>query len=112
MSVLDDVMLPKITGASNSKEAWDILQQAYHGNDKVKTVRLQTLRTQFETLKMFDSDSVDMFMRKVMGILNQLRINGETIADQIVVEKALRSLPTKYEMVVTAILESKDLSNF
>ena len=44
MSALDDAMLPKITGASNSKEAWDILQQAYQGNDKVKMVRLQALR--------------------------------------------------------------------
>ena len=43
MSVLDDAMLPKIIGASNSKEAWDILQQAYRVNDKVKIVRLQTL---------------------------------------------------------------------
>lgn len=45
ISVLDDAMILKIMGASNSKEAWDILQQAYHGNDKVKMVRLQTLRT-------------------------------------------------------------------
>ena len=61
---------------------------------------------------MSDSDSVDPFMTKVMGIVNQLCTNDETIVDHKVVEKVLRSLPKKYEMVVAAILESKDLSNF
>jgi hypothetical protein len=75
-------------------------------------VRLQTLQTQFQTLKIYDFDSVDLFMKKVIGIVNQLHINGEEIADQTIVEKVLRSLPKKYEMVVTAILESNDLSNF
>ena len=48
-------------------------------------------------------------MTKVMGIVNQLRINGENeLTDQRVVEKVLRCLPKKFEMVVTAILELKD----
>jgi hypothetical protein len=38
-----------------TKQAWDILKSAYQGNDKVKTVKLQTLRTQFETLKMIET---------------------------------------------------------
>jgi hypothetical protein len=110
---LDDSIFLKIFGAKTAKEAWDILKLAYKGNDKVKTVRLQTLRTQFETLRMSESESVDQFMTKVMGIINQLRINGEKeLTDQRVVEKVLRSLPKKFEMVVTALLESKDLTNF
>ena len=48
-----------------------------------------------------------------MGIVNQLRINGEKeLTDQRVVEKVLTSLPKKFEMVVAVILESKDLTNF
>jgi hypothetical protein len=110
---LDDSIFPKIIGAKTAKEAWDILKLSYKGNYKVKTVRLQTLRTQFETLKMSESESVDQFMTKVMGIMNRLRINGEKeLTDQRVVEKVLRSLPKKFEMVVTALLESKDLTKF
>jgi hypothetical protein len=51
-------------------------------------------------------------MTRVMGIVNQIRLTGEAIPDQSIVEKVLRSLPKKFEMVVTAILESKDLSHF
>ena len=83
---------------------WDILKAAYQGNEKVKVVKLQTLRTQFETLKMHGSETVDQYMTRVMGIVNLLRTNAEELDDQRVVEKVLRSLPTKFEMVVTAIL--------
>ena len=49
---LDDFIFPKIIGAKIAKEAWDIFKLAYKSNDKVKTVRLQTPITQFETLNM------------------------------------------------------------
>ena len=52
-------------------------------------------------------------MTKFMGIVNQLRNDGEKeLTDQRVVEKVLRNLPKKFEMVVTSILESKDLTKF
>jgi hypothetical protein len=60
---------------------------------------------------MTESENVDQFMTRVMGIVNQIRLTGEAIPDQRIVEKVLRSLPKKFEMVVTTILESKDLSN-
>jgi hypothetical protein len=108
---VDDSIFSKITGVGTSKQSWDILKSAYQGNDRVKIVKLQTLRKQFETLRMTESESVDQFMTRVMGIVNQIRLTGEAITDQRIVEKVLKSLPKKFEMVVTTILESKDLSS-
>ena len=51
-------------------------------------------------------------MTTVIGIINQIKINGEQIEYQRIVEKVLRSLPKKFEMVEAIILESKDLSSF
>ena len=45
----------------------------------MKTVKLQTLIVQFKTLKMTDKDNVDQFMTRVMGIVNQIKLIGETI---------------------------------
>ena len=73
-------------------------------------VRLQTLRTQFETLKMTESKTIDQFMTKVMGVVNQLRMNGEELDDQRIVEKVLRCLPKKFDMIVT-VFESRELKN-
>jgi hypothetical protein len=61
---------------------------------------------------MIESENIDQFMTRVMGIVNQIRVNGEDIPDQMIVEKVLRSLPKQFEMVVTSILEIKDVSNF
>ena len=62
---------------------------------------------------MIEIESVDQFMTKVMGIVNQLRVNGEKeLTNQRVVEKVLRCLPMKFAMVVTTILELKDLTDF
>jgi hypothetical protein len=74
---VDDLIFSKITGAGTSKQAWDILKYSYQGNDRVKTVKLQTLMTQFETLRMTESENVDQFMTRVMGIVNQIRLTGK-----------------------------------
>ena len=59
---------------------------------------------------MKDSDSIDSFFTHAMGIVNQIRSYGETLGDQKVVEKILRSLPNKFDSRIAAIEESKDLS--
>jgi hypothetical protein len=41
----------------------------YQGNDRVKIVKMQTLRTHFETLKMTEFENVDQFMTRLMGIV-------------------------------------------
>lgn len=37
-----DPIFPRIAGATKSKEAWTILKQEFHGDNKVTTVKLQT----------------------------------------------------------------------
>jgi len=59
---------------------------------------------------MKESKNIDQFMTRVMRVVNQLQIHGMKIEDKIIVEKIIRSLPKKIEMVFIAIEESKDLS--
>ena len=67
---VDDSIFSKIIGVVTSKRAWDILKSTYQGNDKVKIVKMQTLRTHFETLKMTKFENVNQFMTRVMRIVN------------------------------------------
>jgi len=73
-------------------------------------VRIQTLRSEFDTLKMKDLESIGDYLNRVISIVNQLKVNGEKIENQRIVEKILRSLIRKFESTVVAIEESKDLS--
>ncbi|XP_024965767.1 uncharacterized protein LOC112505964 [Cynara cardunculus var. scolymus] len=58
---------------------------------------------------MRDSETVEEFYNHTILILNQLRLNGESIEDKKVEENILRSLARKFEYIVVAIKESKDL---
>jgi hypothetical protein len=69
---LEEYIFPKVAAADHAKHAWDTLEIAYQGTDKVKNAKLQTLRKSFETLQMKDSDFVDHFMTHVTSIVNQL----------------------------------------
>ncbi|XP_076922911.1 uncharacterized protein LOC143584859 [Bidens hawaiensis] len=59
---------------------------------------------------MEEGEPVAGFLSKVMKIVNHKRAYGEAVTDQTVVEKVPRSLPARWDHVVAAIEESKDLS--
>ena len=61
---------------------------------------------------MKESESVDMFLTRVSGLVTQFQTYGEPLEQKIVVQNILRCLTKKFAMVVTAIEESKDLSKF
>ena len=44
--------LPRVAATITVKQAWDTLETAYQGFDKVKTSKLQILRRDFEYLSM------------------------------------------------------------
>jgi hypothetical protein len=52
---VDDSILSKITRVSTTKQPWDILKSSYQGNHKVKKIKPQTLRNQFEILNIIDT---------------------------------------------------------
>lgn len=47
---LDNEMFEKVANATTSKEAWEILQNFLLRVDKIKKIKLQILRTDFEVL--------------------------------------------------------------
>ncbi|XP_026377725.1 uncharacterized protein LOC113272025 [Papaver somniferum] len=59
---------------------------------------------------MKESETIQVFFSRASTIINQIQAFGDTIAEKKIVEKLLRSLPFKFEHVVAAIEESKDIS--
>ena len=95
--IVDEAIFDRIETATTAKEAWDKLYTSYKDDDKVNMVRLQTLRSEFDNLRMKDSECIEDYFDRVISIVNQLRINSENLEDQRVVEKVLRSLTRKFE---------------
>ena len=61
---------------------------------------------------MKDSETVDTFYTKVIGLINKLKYHGEDIQEQRVVEKILKSLPPRFENLVVTLEEHIDMSTF
>ncbi|XP_058223045.1 uncharacterized protein LOC131332766 [Rhododendron vialii] len=101
---------PRIFNAKSAKEAWDVLKEEFQGNEKVVSIKLQSMWRDFDNLSMKESECIRDFFSKVAEIVNQIKSHGEAIQDKKVVEKILRSLPPKFDHCVAAIEEAKDLS--
>ena len=75
-------------------------------------MNLKTLRRDFKTLSMKPDMSVQDYFSCISIPINQMRIYGENISKQNIVEKILRCLPSAFDYFVVAIEEPRDLSTF
>ncbi|KAJ1400578.1 Zinc finger, CCHC-type [Sesbania bispinosa] len=74
----DESSFEKIANAKSSKVAWDTLEKANKGDERVKQVRLQTLRGELENMRMKESESVSEFITRVETVVNKLNRNEES----------------------------------
>ncbi|KAJ0017426.1 hypothetical protein Pint_11322 [Pistacia integerrima] len=98
----------RIMGVTIAKEAWDTLQEEFQGSEKVHTTKLQSFRRDFENLKMEDNESPKDYYSRIKELVNQMRAYGENITDKKIVRKILITCTEKYDLVISAIEESKD----
>ena len=105
-----ETIFSRIAAVTTSKQAWSILPKEFLGDSKVMTVKLQSLRRDSETLLMTNDESIADFLSRAMAIVSQMRTYGEKISDETIVAKVLRSLTPKFDYVVAAIEEAKNLS--
>ncbi|XP_020224132.1 uncharacterized protein LOC109806162 [Cajanus cajan] len=105
---VDYSIFGKIANAKTAKEAWNILKLSYKGVEKAQKSKLQSLRREYERYEMSNSESVEQYFSRVTDLVNKMRVYGEDIPESKVVEKILRTMPMKFDHVVTAIIESHD----
>ncbi|KAF1867349.1 hypothetical protein Lal_00049778 [Lupinus albus] len=106
---VDDTHFSKIQNANTAKEAWDILVRSHDGGVKIKKVKLQTLRKQYELTQMEENDKVKDYFTKILTLTNLMKGCGEVITD-LIIEKVMRSLPQRFDYIIVAIEESKNVT--
>ena len=74
------------------KELWDKLKNIYEGDAKVKNAKLQSYRSQFESLKMEENEYITTYFLRIYEVVNTMRGLGENIKDVNIVQKVLRYL--------------------
>ncbi|XP_074328298.1 uncharacterized protein LOC141666204 [Apium graveolens] len=73
------------------------------GAEKVKKAKVHTLKSEFESLTMKDTEQLDDFYMRLNGLVTNIRALGEKVEEAYVVKKILRAVPIKFLQIVSAI---------
>ena len=76
------------------------MQKSYGGDAKVKKVKLQALKRQYELLQMKSDESVADYFTRLVTLTNQMKNCGGILGEQETVEKVLRTLTSKFDHIV------------
>ncbi|GAA0169309.1 hypothetical protein LIER_23827 [Lithospermum erythrorhizon] len=109
-NVVDINVFKLINTCTVAKTAWETLETAYEGTQKVRMSRLQQLTTRFETLRMEDDETIVSYNNNIKDITNESFSLGEVMSNEKLVRKVLRTHPNKFAHKVTAIEEAQDLT--
>ena len=79
---LDEANFERISKTVSSKEAWDILSKYPERDDKVKLIKLQSLRRKFELMQMEDDQKITEYISKLINLVNQMKACGDAMTDK------------------------------
>ncbi|XP_074336389.1 uncharacterized protein LOC141673536 [Apium graveolens] len=100
--ILEDVLL-SLAEKNTTKDACEAIKVSSLGADRVKQAKAQTLKGEFESLNMKETDQLDDFCIKLNGLVTNIRALGEKVEESYVVKKLLRAVPTKFLQIASAI---------
>ena len=106
---LTDELFPRIRNEDTARGAWDLLRREYRGDKKVRAVKLQAVRAEFEYLRMTEGEGLEHYLSKFFETINSLKSLGEEVPEVRIVQKLLMSLNRRYQSIVSIIEETRDL---
>jgi hypothetical protein len=109
-AAVSEAIFPRIIAFDTGKQIWNYLKEEFHGNERTIQMQVLNLRREFEMQKMKDSETIRDFSDRLLSIVNKIRLLGEELSDQRVVEKILVTLPERFESKISSLEEAKDLS--
>src|ERR1044072_9234088 len=101
----------KITNKETAKSIYDSLVMTHEGNNQVKETKALALLQKYEAFKMEDNESVEAMFSRFQILVDGLKVlnKGYNTADHV--KKIIRSLPSKWRPMVTALKVAKDLNS-
>ncbi|XBI26540.1 hypothetical protein VPH35_051226 [Triticum aestivum] len=100
---IDDSTLLRVAEKETAAEFWAALRSMHVGVERVREARVQSLRSEFDGLKMGDAESVDDFAARFTTLVGRIRELGDAMEEKYVVKKLLRSVSNKFIHVASSI---------
>ncbi len=79
------------------------MKNVYEGDTRVKSAKLQSYKSQFERLKIEESEDIATYFLHIDEVVNTMRGRGEKVENNIIVQKVLRSLPVRFDSKISAL---------
>ncbi|RDX99790.1 hypothetical protein CR513_17108, partial [Mucuna pruriens] len=106
---IDREILDTILNNDTSKNICDSMKQKFQGSSQVKRAKLQALCRDFEILHMKEGETVNSYFARTLKIAKCMKACGESMRENVVTAKILRSMIPKFNYVVCSIEESNNL---
>nr|GEW87643.1 ribonuclease H-like domain-containing protein [Tanacetum cinerariifolium] len=84
----------KFNSYENSKSLMEDIEKRFGGNKESKKVQKTLLKQQYENFNRNSSEGLDQIYDRLQKLISQLEIHGETISQEDLNLKLLRSLPS------------------
>ena len=102
-STLSYVEFDDIKGLDSAKKMWDALKTIYGGDKNVQRAKLESLRGNFDDMKMVEGQIVAQYVGRRKEFVSAIRGADGTIDDDTVLIKVLRTLLPIYAIRVSTI---------
>jgi hypothetical protein len=96
----DDLLMQD---AKKGKEVWDSLKARFVGTDRVKEARLQTLKNEFDAMRMEEDEPLDQYVRKLTGMSVKYSNLDKTLDNTAMVKKLFDTVPERFINIVAGI---------
>jgi len=107
---IDDETLLRVAEKETAADVWAALRSMHVGVERVREARIQSLKSDFDNLKMSEAESVDEFAEKFMMIVGRIRELGDAMDEKYVVKKLLRAVSTKFINIASSMVLFNDIN--
>ncbi|GKA70589.1 hypothetical protein Tco_0776728 [Tanacetum coccineum] len=87
----------KFHSCKDAKLLMEAIEKRYGGNKESKKVQRTLLKQQYENFSGSSSETIDQTFDRLQKLISQLEIQGETISQEDINLKLLRSLPSEWK---------------
>ena len=82
---------------------WKNLKEIYGGDDNVKRAKEESLRGQFDQMRMREDENIAKYVDRIKACVSAIRASGGDIKGEIVIRKNFRTLLPIYAIRVSSI---------
>jgi hypothetical protein len=109
-SVVPVEMIATLVMKETASDAWEAIKTLRIGDERRRAVTAQTLRTEYETIKLLSDEAIEDFALRFKGVLQRLADLGDPEPEEKALKKYLRVVCPRYKQLVASMEAFADLS--